>query len=385
MLFLNRVKGAPLLPILFLVDSILLGVSLVLIFDKKINPPTENLSASSDSSSTENLIENKSIIENISLSDISPREKDSYLKIEPERLERTDKFFYLGQTMKSDELVDNKVALLEENNGYSEKINQKENLKIIGREGMKSLSELTLENSAVNSSSGQTNPENNQIAVNSKKLEENNILNIAVHPEKAPEDVATEIKTIKDSIPQEVAISLTQPIDSEKNTNQLESINDRNKPQAISEDAQKPISQQDSFTIDQEVRDTISIFGIGEVGDSILGFFKETWFSAEATFEKKVNFLDKINFNKPITLNRNMAGEAKLIAGTKQARITFDKDFFAQKLVITIAPMSFVDGKHKITNVSSEGFDIELEKEQTTDLVFSWHAFEQENETDLIE
>ena len=140
------------------------------------------------------------------------------------------------------------------------------------------------------------------------------------------------------------------------------------------------LNSNDNLNIDQQINDQLSLLGIGDIGGTITAFFKEVWFEAKVTFEKAVVFFDRVTFNKAVALNKNMANEVTLLAGTKQTRITFEENFFAQKPVVTVTPMDFIDGEYRVTEVSTTGFMIELEKEQATDLVFSWHAFEREAE-----
>ncbi len=210
----------------------------------------------------------------------------------------------------------------------------------------------------------------------------------------------TEIEQLKSRVAElenfQFSISNSQTISNDSNSNENDNTENENENENINEninentndnvvDDTPPTLQADPSQegiknptdVNEQINDKLSILGIGEIDETITAFFKEIWFTAKVTFEKTVDFLDRVSFRKAMALDKNMADEVVLINGTKQIRVEFEAGFFAQKPVVTATPMNFIDGEYRVGEVSKEGFIIELDKEQTVDVSFSWHAFEQ--------
>jgi len=75
-----------------------------------------------------------------------------------------------------------------------------------------------------------------------------------------------------------------------------------------------------------------------------------------------------------VDFGKDTVGEAVIKAGVLIVRISFEKKYLF-KPVVTLSPQSDIKGNYKVTNVSVEGFTIELSEVQTSDATFGWHAF----------
>ena len=75
-----------------------------------------------------------------------------------------------------------------------------------------------------------------------------------------------------------------------------------------------------------------------------------------------------------IALNEDTVGEAKILSGATRVRITFTTPYLYQP-IITATQMSFIVGQYKVSEVTTEGFTIEMSEVQTEDTTLSWHAF----------
>ena len=78
-----------------------------------------------------------------------------------------------------------------------------------------------------------------------------------------------------------------------------------------------------------------------------------------------------------IQLGNDSIGKAKIVAGATKVHITFTKPYLYQP-IITATQMDFIAGQYKVSEVTTEGFTIEISEAQTEDIMFSWHAFASE-------
>lgn len=91
------------------------------------------------------------------------------------------------------------------------------------------------------------------------------------------------------------------------------------------------------------------------------------------TFHSTATFLGGIVVKEHLYAGQDIAGHARLISGATRVRVTFDKTFLHQPIV-TVTPLDFVDSMYRVTDVTIEGFTIQVNAAQSNDKVFAWHA-----------
>ena len=143
----------------------------------------------------------------------------------------------------------------------------------------------------------------------------------------------------------------------------------------------------DNQNIDQQIDNKLSVLGVGNIGDTVLGFFKEVWFSMGATFEKAVAFMGEVTFGgvakfeKPVELGADSVGQTTIKAGTTVSEEIKFETGYTEEPIITATPTDFLDGAYKTftekdpTTELFGNFRIELERNQTKDIKFNWHVF----------
>ncbi len=135
----------------------------------------------------------------------------------------------------------------------------------------------------------------------------------------------------------------------------------------------------DNLNLDQEINDKLSVLGIGNIGDTVLGFFKEVWFSMEATFEKAVVFLGEVTFGNRVTFSdRDMGGRATIESGNNSVTVVFSKPF-SKTPIITLTP----EGENTdfyLTETSERGFKIKVAQPSAQNITFNWIALEIKSE-----
>ena len=162
------------------------------------------------------------------------------------------------------------------------------------------------------------------------------------------------------------------------NENTNENLNDNSEisPAVVLPEADKTADNSntnDNLNLDKEISDKFSVLGISNVGDTVLGFFKEVWFSMEATFEKAVVFLGEVTFGNRVTFSdEDMGGTVILPTGEEKISVAFKKAF-EQEPIIT-ATASNPDISFGIKERSASGFTIYIKEPSTIDQEFSWIA-----------
>lgn len=105
-----------------------------------------------------------------------------------------------------------------------------------------------------------------------------------------------------------------------------------------------------------------------------------TQLDGAATFNSAVQFLGGADFsgvtnvNGRLQLSSNNTGSATVIAGATSVHVAFPTAFSAAPTV-NLTPGNFITGQYRFANVTTTGFDIELESAQGTNTLFNWQAF----------
>jgi hypothetical protein len=98
-----------------------------------------------------------------------------------------------------------------------------------------------------------------------------------------------------------------------------------------------------------------------------------TTFRSNTIFVGDANFKGNVNFNGEVRLGANTTGTINIPAGATHANVVFTKPFSTTPTV-TISPQDFIDGAYKVSNKSTSGFEIELQKPQSNISRFDWQA-----------
>jgi hypothetical protein len=86
------------------------------------------------------------------------------------------------------------------------------------------------------------------------------------------------------------------------------------------------------------------------------------------------------SFNGTITVKdhiytgRDTVGQAKILSGATKAMIRFERAYEFMPIV-TATPLDFLDSSYRVTDITPEGFSIQLNNPNGNDKLFSWHAF----------
>ncbi len=103
-------------------------------------------------------------------------------------------------------------------------------------------------------------------------------------------------------------------------------------------------------------------------------------FNGTATFNNSVQFIGGVDFsgvtnvNGRLQLSSNNTGSATVAAGATSVHVAFPTAFSAAPTV-TLTPGNFITGQYRFANVTTAGFDIELESVQGSNTLFNWQAF----------
>jgi len=73
------------------------------------------------------------------------------------------------------------------------------------------------------------------------------------------------------------------------------------------------------------------------------------------------------------TFNRDSAGQAKILAGDDQVRVTFENEYVYQPIV-NVTAMNAHDYTYWVEDVDTTGFTIKIDAPQSYDSVFNWIA-----------
>ncbi len=235
---------------------------------------------------------------------------------------------------------------------------------------------------------------NNSWIVNNGEIEINSLKNRVAELEAREASSEDQEINLNDNTSKEEDENISENLNSNdnlENTNANDNVSNNNSNTNSNENTN------DNLNIDQQIDNQISILGIGNIDDAVLGFFKEVWFSVGATFEKAVAFLGEVTFGgvakfeKPIELSGSSVGQATIKAGeTISEEIRFENGY-TEEPIITATPTDFLDGTYKTVTEKDpilglfDKFRIEMEKSQSKDIKFNWHIFgkiknENENE-----
>jgi hypothetical protein len=78
-------------------------------------------------------------------------------------------------------------------------------------------------------------------------------------------------------------------------------------------------------------------------------------------------------FNNEVSFDQDTAGDTTVAAGDTTKHVSFSKTL-SKKPVVNVTPQDFINGGYKVVNVTTTGFDVELQNVQSGDVVFSWQA-----------
>jgi hypothetical protein len=73
------------------------------------------------------------------------------------------------------------------------------------------------------------------------------------------------------------------------------------------------------------------------------------------------------------TFNRDSAGQAKIISGANEVRVTFSNEYEYQP-VVNVTPMGAHTANYWVESVNTKGFVVKIDPSEGTDLVFNWMA-----------
>lgn len=100
-------------------------------------------------------------------------------------------------------------------------------------------------------------------------------------------------------------------------------------------------------------------------------------------FPKNIVINDNLNLKGDLSIeghakfSSDNIGQAKILRGSKSTNIKF-KNSFEYLPIVLASPLDYLESKYKLSNITQNGFSIEIEKEQSLDVLFNWHAFESE-------
>ena len=90
-------------------------------------------------------------------------------------------------------------------------------------------------------------------------------------------------------------------------------------------------------------------------------------------FNQIVRFENTVFFENEVIFSNNQAGIQQVIQGNLFAEVKFSKELSAIP-IITVTPADFVNGSYRYSEVTKEGFKIELSTAQPNNIEFSWRA-----------
>jgi hypothetical protein len=82
----------------------------------------------------------------------------------------------------------------------------------------------------------------------------------------------------------------------------------------------------------------------------------------------------KLETIETVSFNTNAFGQAIISAKDTEIQINFETTY-ENIPIITLTPLEFIDGQYKLSEKTTHGFRIVLQKMQSQDIAFDWHAF----------
>ncbi len=100
-----------------------------------------------------------------------------------------------------------------------------------------------------------------------------------------------------------------------------------------------------------------------------------------SNLEEKVNRLvvgapvnEKVEITPQIVSYRDLAGQAKILPGDREVRVSFEEEY-ATPPIVTLTPINNQDGvRYWLDEVNNSGFVIKIESPQPNSLLFNWMA-----------
>lgn len=90
---------------------------------------------------------------------------------------------------------------------------------------------------------------------------------------------------------------------------------------------------------------------------------------------KDTTFGGIVTFGGHVVFAGDNAGSVTVAAGQTSVRVTF-KSSMGRTPSVVATPGSFIIGPYRVTDQSVNGFTVELQQAQTSDITLDWHAFE---------
>ena len=107
-----------------------------------------------------------------------------------------------------------------------------------------------------------------------------------------------------------------------------------------------------------------------------ISYYENITVHGESIFEKLTTFIGDVLFKGRIVFeDKDVAGEAEILAGDTQVTITFDRSYTVKPLVnITIVDAQGYTNGFTVSDVTEKGFTIKLTKAYDKDILFNWAA-----------
>ncbi|MBA3679030.1 hypothetical protein H0W80_02475 [Candidatus Saccharibacteria bacterium] len=109
------------------------------------------------------------------------------------------------------------------------------------------------------------------------------------------------------------------------------------------------------------------------LGNSI--FYKLATFIDKTIFKSSVNFEAPTTFGDKIIVNNNTAGTVKIPIGETKIVVQFSKPYNTPP-IINATPIGIIAPKYGVTNITKDGFEIDIDPAQPTETQFNWFAVE---------
>jgi len=109
------------------------------------------------------------------------------------------------------------------------------------------------------------------------------------------------------------------------------------------------------------------------LGDSI--FYKLATFIDRTVFKNNVEFAAPAAFGDKIIVTNNTAGTVKIPVGETKIVVQFSKPYSTPP-VINATPIGIIAPKYGVTNITKNGFEIDIDPAQPTETQFNWFAVE---------
>ncbi len=96
-----------------------------------------------------------------------------------------------------------------------------------------------------------------------------------------------------------------------------------------------------------------------------------TTFKGQSVFTGDANFNGDVNITGHVAFGSDSAGVAKISAGDTKIKVTFDTPY-TKPPVVTATPIGILDTKYGVTNITTTGFEIDLESVLPAETQFNW-------------